>query len=156
QRVVEAVALRQLAAAQFLPTLNTGTNYDSHTGVLQQSNGNILSVNRSAVYVGAGANAVAAGTVNIPGVFLTGNVAEGVYGNLVARQGVTERGYASTAVRNETLLRVCLAYCELLRAEGRRAVALQVRAEASEVYRLVAAYAKVGQAKEADANRAAT
>src|SRR5262249_10827692 len=44
QRVVEAAALRQLAAAQFLPTLNGGTNYDSHTGVLQQSNGNILSV----------------------------------------------------------------------------------------------------------------
>ena len=55
QRVVEAAALRQLAAAQFLPSLNLGTNYDSHTGNLQQSNGNILSVNRSAVYVGAGA-----------------------------------------------------------------------------------------------------
>ena len=65
------------AAAQLLPTINYGTNYDSHTGVLQQSNGNILSVNRSAVYVGAGANAVAAGTVNIPGVFLGGNIGQG-------------------------------------------------------------------------------
>src|SRR5258708_34656882 len=44
QRVVEAVALRQLAAAQFLPTLNLGTSVDAHWGVLQQSNGNILSV----------------------------------------------------------------------------------------------------------------
>src|SRR5215831_3588890 len=34
ERVVEAVALRQLAAAQFLPTLNGGTNFDSHTGPL--------------------------------------------------------------------------------------------------------------------------
>ena len=47
QRVVESTAVRQLAAAQILPSLNLGTNYDTHTGVLQQSNGNILSVNRS-------------------------------------------------------------------------------------------------------------
>src|SRR4051794_18104027 len=30
QRVVEAAALRQLAAVQFLPSLNFGTNYDNH------------------------------------------------------------------------------------------------------------------------------
>ena len=55
QRVLEAVAVRQLAAARFLPSINPGMNYDTHSGNLQQSNGNILSVNRSAVYVGAGA-----------------------------------------------------------------------------------------------------
>ena len=53
-RILEAAALRQLAAAYFLPSINPGMNYDSHTGNLQQSDGNILSVNRSAVYVGAG------------------------------------------------------------------------------------------------------
>src|SRR5579884_2666351 len=47
QRVVEAMALRQLAAAQILPSLNLGLNYDAHTGPLQQSSGNILKVNRS-------------------------------------------------------------------------------------------------------------
>ncbi len=66
-RILEAAAMRQLAAAYFLPSINPGMNYDSHTGNLQQSDGNILSVNRSAVYVGAGANAVGSGTVNNPG-----------------------------------------------------------------------------------------
>src|SRR5262245_44117104 len=46
ERVVEAAALRQLAAAQILPNLNGGTNYDNHHGNLQQSSGNILSVRR--------------------------------------------------------------------------------------------------------------
>lgn len=156
QRVVEAVALRQLAAAQILPTINLGTNYDNHTGVLQQSNGNILSLNRSAVFVGAGANAVAAGTVNIPGFFLTGNVAEGVYGYLVSRQVVAERGFANDAARNQVFLSVALAYCDLLKAEGRRAVALQVRGEVEKVYKLVAAYSKVGRAPPSDADRFAT
>ncbi len=156
QRVVEAVAGRQLAAAQILPTINLGTNYDNHTGALQQSNGNILSLNRSAVYVGAGANAVAAGSVNIPGLFLTGNIAEGVYAYLVARQVVQERGFATAAIRNQVFLAVTLAYCDLLQAEGRRAVALQVRDEAARVYRLVAAYSQVGKAPKSDADRFAT
>ena len=108
QRVLEAVAMRQLAAAQFLPSFNGGTSYDTHTGVLQQSNGNILSVNRSSVYVGAGANAVAAGTVTIPGCSLTGNVAEGIFRYLVARQVVRQAEFASLAVRNQAFLRVCL------------------------------------------------
>ncbi len=156
QRVVEAAALRQLAAAQILPTINLGTNYDTHTGVLQQSNGNILSVNRSAVYVGSGSNAVAAGTVNIPGVVLAGNIAEGVYSYLVSKQVVNQRAFATAAVQNQTFLQVALAYSELTRAEGGRAISIQARDEAREVARLTADYAATGEGRKADANRAAT
>jgi outer membrane protein TolC len=155
-RVLEAVALRQLAAAQFLPTLNGGMNYDNHTGVLQQSNGNILTVNRSAVYVGAGANAVAAGTVGIPGLVLTGNAAEAIFGYLGSRQLVVEREFTNLAVRNQTFLKVATAYSELTRAEGRRAVSIQNRDEVREVARLTADYAAAGEGRQADANRAAT
>ena len=133
QRVVEAAALRQLAAVQFLPSINVGGNYDGHTGLLQQSNGNILSVNRNAVYVGAGANAVAAGTVNIPGVVLTGNVAVAVFGFLTSRQVVAQREFASVAVRNQAFLATTIAYSELFRAEGKRPIANQVRQEAHPV-----------------------
>jgi outer membrane protein TolC len=156
QRVVEAAALRQLAAVQILPTINLGMNYDTHTGVLQQSNGNILSVNRSALYIGGGAGAVAAGTVPIPGIVLGGNVAIGVYGYLVSRQIVAQREFASVAVRNQQFLQTALAYSELLRAEGRRAVAMQVRDEAKRVADLTRAYANAGQGRQADAHRALT
>ena len=156
QRVLEAVAFRQFAAAQILPTLNGGTNYDSHTGNLQQSNGNILSINRSAVYVGAGANAVAAGSVNIPGVFLGGNVGQGIFAYLTTRQVVLQRQYGQTAVRNQVFLQVALAYTELIRAEGYRAIALQARDEAREVARLTGAFSQTGQGRKADADRAAT
>ncbi len=156
QRVVEAAALRQLAAAQFLPSLNLGTNYDTHTGNLQQSNGNILGVNRSAVYVGAGASAIGSGTVNIPGVVLQGNIAAVVYGYLASRQMVAQREFATLAIRNQTFLQTTLAYSELLRAEGRRAVNLQVRDEAKRVADLTAAYANAGQGRDADAHRAQT
>ncbi len=156
QRVLEAVALRQLAAAQILPSLNLGLNYDHHTGPLQQSSGNILTVNRSALYVGAGANAVAAGTVSIPGVFYNVNLSEGLFGALVSRQLVVRARYASLAVRNDVFRRVALAYTELLRAEGQRSIALQTRDEAVEVARITAAFTKAGQVAQADADRAAT
>jgi len=156
RRVLEAAAQRQLAAAQILPSINLGMNYDTHTGPLQQSNGNILSVNRSALYVGAGSGAVAAGTVSVPGVVLEGNIAVGVFGYLAARQTVAQREFSSIAVRNQAFLQTTLAYSELLRAEGRRAVALQVRDEAHRVAELTAAYANAGQGRFADAHRALT
>lgn len=156
QRVVEAEALRQLAAAQFLPSINLGANYDSHNGTLQQSNGNILSLNRSALYVGAGTNAIAAGTVNIPGVFLQGNIAEVTYGYLVSKQVVAQQAFATAAIQNQVFLQVALAYSELTRAEGGRAIAVQARDEAREIARLTANYAATGEGKPADANRAAT
>jgi outer membrane protein TolC len=155
-RVLEAAAQRQLAAAYFLPSLNLGTNYDSHAGNLQQSDGNILSVNRSAVYVGAGANAVGSGTVNIPGVFFTGNVGQGIFAYLSARQTVRQREFETIAIRNQVFLQVTLAYSELLRAEARRAAQLQARDEARVIAKLTADYAREGQGREADANRAAT
>lgn len=156
QRVLESVALRQLAAAQLLPTINLGTNFNSHIGPLQRANGSILDVNRSALYLGLGANAVGAGTVNIPGIVWSGNVSRTFYTTLVSRQIVQARDVGSLAVRNDVLLRVAQAYLELMRAQGRRVVALRTREEARELARVTANYARTGQGRQADADRAAT
>jgi outer membrane protein TolC len=156
QRVVEAVALRQLAAAQALPNINVGLNIDLHTGVLQQSSGNILEVNRGALYLGMGANAVAAGTVGIPGIQYNVNISQALFGALAARQQVRVREFDSQAVRNDVLLRVASGYVELLRAEGQRAVALKNRDLALDIARLTADYARTGQGQQSDADRAAT
>jgi outer membrane protein TolC len=156
EQVTEAVALHRLAAVQILPTLNAGGNYNAHTGPLQASTGTITEVNRSALYGGMGASAVGAGTVAIPGLVLSGNVSEGLFAVLVSKQVVRQREFASLAVRNAVLLRVAVGYLELLRAEGRRAVALETRAEAREVARVTAAFAQTGQGRQADADRAAT
>lgn len=156
QRVPEAIALRQLAAAQFLPTLNLGTSYDGHTGNLQQSSGNILSVKRNSLYIGAGAVAIAAGTVNIPGVVWNQNVTLVWHGFLQSQQVVAQRQAASAATRLEMGLRVAVAYLDLLETEGRRSVLLQLGTEARELARLTANYAKTGQGIDSDANRAAT
>jgi outer membrane protein TolC len=161
ERVAEAVAERQLAAAQFLPTLHAGMNYNDHTGNLQRANGVILHVDRSALYAGLGASAVGAGTVTIPGVVWNGNPSEAIFGALVSRQVVRQRELASVAVRNDVLLRVATAYLELLRAEGRRAIAVQIRDDAAAVAQVTANWARPqaggagGLGRQADADRAA-
>ncbi len=52
ERITQALALRQLAVAQFLPSLHAGANFDSHTGPLQQAAGTIIDVNRGSLYFG--------------------------------------------------------------------------------------------------------
>jgi outer membrane protein TolC len=155
-RVAEAQALRQLAIALALPNLNAGANYDAHTGPLQQSSGNILTVNRNALYVGSGAGATAAGTVPIPGIQYVFNVSEGIFGYLAVRQTVRVREATNIAVRNQILLRVAEAYMELVRAQGRRVIGIRNRDAAHEIARLTAVYAAAGQGKQSDADRAAS
>jgi outer membrane protein TolC len=156
ERVLEAVAQRQFAAAQFLPTINNGTSYNHHLGALQDSAGNMIQVNRDSLYSGLGASAIGAGTVNIPGIVWAANVSDVWYGNLVSKQVVRQREFDSEAVRNDTLLRVASAYMELLRATGRHAVAEEVRSDAAEVARVTENFAKTGQGRQSDADRAAT
>ncbi|HMF15487.1 MAG TPA: TolC family protein, partial [Gemmataceae bacterium] len=49
-----------------------------------------------------------------------------------------------------------IAYLELLRAEGRRAIAVKNRGEAAELARLTANFAAVGPGRQSDADRSAT
>jgi outer membrane protein TolC len=156
ERVREAVALRQLAAAQFLPTINVGSNFDHHLGPVQQSNGELLKVNRDSLYLGLGAGAVSSGTVSIPGVVWNANVSEVWHNALISRQIVRQRAFESEAVRNEMLLRVASAYLELHRAAGRQAIAQRIREDAREVAKVTAIYVKGKEGRQSDADRAAT
>lgn len=156
QRVLEASALRQLAAVQLLPTINLGMNLDSHTGNLQQSNGNILKVNRQALFVGAGANAIAAGTVSIPGVVWNLNLSETYFNILISRQVEAQRIANTSAVNNNVLLQIASAYLELVRAAGHKSIHWQARQDLAEVARITANFSRFGQGRLADAERAAT
>ena len=156
RRVVEAVAARQLAAAQILPSINGGSSYNNHTGNLQQVDGSILKVNRTALYAGAGAFAIGSGTVQVPGVVWNGNLSVNLFSYLQSRQLVEQRQFSTAATRNDVLLQVAVAYLELLRAEQSRAIAAAIRDDAQEVARLTANYALTGQGRKADADRAAT
>jgi outer membrane protein TolC len=156
QRTVAATARQQFAAAQALPNINLGTNFDFHHGALQQASGNILNVNRDAMYIGAGAQAVAAGSVSIPGVQYNLNVGESLFRYYEMRQRRDASAHRINAVRNQILMHVAVAYMDLVAAQAQRSLAIQAKKESQEVARITSAYAKTGQGLPADAERAAT
>lgn len=156
QRVLEADAARQLAAVQLLPTINVGGNIDSHQGPVQQSDGNILNVRKDSLYIGAGANAIGAGTVNVPGVVWNLNVSDSIYNYLISRQVQERRAANVTTVNNDIQLQVATAYLNLVRAAELQSIQWQARENVAEVARSTAAFARVGQGRLSDANRAAS
>ena len=156
ERVIEATAQRQLAAAQFLPSLNLGTSLNNHNGNLMTGSGTMLQVNRTSYYLGAGSMAVGAGTVSIPGVYWNANVSATLFKALEARQVVRRSQLQQRAVENAMLLRIGVAYLGLVRAEEHRAIGWKNLADAKEVDRLTRAFAIAGQGRESDAERAVT
>jgi len=155
ERIREAAALELAARALLLPTANLGGNYHNHTGPLQASFGLIRYVNSSSLYYGAGARTLAAESVAFPGLRLFGHLGDAVLEPLIARQEVRVRTSDEQAVQNDILLRVSVAYLELAGAQARVALLRQSEADLAEIVRLTVAYARAGQGRAGDANRAA-
>lgn len=155
EAVREAEADHQAARALLLPSVNVGGNFRLHRGNLQASTGLIRDVNSQSLFVGGGARTLAAETVAFPGLRLFAHLGDAVYEPLAARQVVSARRSNAVATQNAILLEVTSAYLELVGAEERVRLLKQGEADLGEVSRLVAANAKAGQGREADANRAA-
>ena len=154
ERILEVTALHQLAAAQLLPSLHLGTSYDNHNGNLQRRQRRHPQRRSWLVLHRRRHAAVGAGTVTIPGVYFNQNVSEAIFKPLEARQLAKGRQFAERAAENDMLLRVALTYLQLVRAEGRRAIAVQDLTEARYVEQLLEKYYKAGQGRHADYGRA--
>jgi outer membrane protein TolC len=155
REVVREAAARQLAAqALLLPNLTAGVNYHKHTGDLQASTGLIRSVDSQDLYFGAGAGALGANTVAIPGVRLFCHLGDAIYEPLAARQHLESRQSMAAATENNTLLDVAAAYFSLLGAEVRLEALRKGEVEVAEIVRLTEAFAKNGQGRVGDVNRA--
>lgn len=155
ERIQEALAGQLAARSLLIPSVNVGGNLRLHRGAYQDDPGFLLSPNSQGLYVGAGARAIGAGSVAIPGVWLFTQLGDAVYEPLVARQRVAARQSDAQAVRNEVLLNVATAYLELVGAEARLKLLRRAESDVTEIVRITGAFAKTGQGARSDANRAA-
>lgn len=157
QEVVrEYRALQMSARVLLVPNVTAGGSYDMHNGLLQNSFGYMRQVDRQSLYSGLGAGAVAPSSVFFPGIQVFAALADAIYAPMAASQDLLSRRYDSAATRNNVLLEVATAYLALLGAEGRLAVIRQSEADFQEVVRLTDAYARAGQGRQGDADRART
>jgi outer membrane protein TolC len=156
QAIVEALALQTAARGMLLPTLNAGSNYHLHQGVLQTSFGQIRNLNEQSIYVGGGARTLAAETVAIPAVRIFSHLGDALFAPLAAAQMVCSRSADSVAIQNAMLLTVVRRYLELAMAEA----SLDAIHRGEDSMRIIvvstAAFVSAGQGREGDFNRART
>lgn len=129
-------------------------NVDAHDGTLLSARGVVRDLHRESFYAGAGAFAVGAGTVTIPGVYLTAHLADAIYAPQMAQQRTVSRNLDAEGVTNATLLAVATQYFALAEAEASLHAIRQSRRDLGEIVRLTANHARSGQGKQADADRA--
>jgi outer membrane protein TolC len=97
---------------------------------------------------------VGAGTVTVPGVVISSPLADALFAPLAARQLVAGRRFDARATQNNVLLDVCTQFLALVGAEARLQALRQSASESSEIVRLTAEFARTGQGREGDAERA--
>ena len=153
EKVRKALADQLAARSLLLPSVNIGTNYHLHRGVLQASPGIIRDVNSQSLYVGFGARTLAAESVAFPGIRLFAHLGDAIYEPLAARQQVAARQSDAIAVQNAKLRDVAAAYLELIGTEARLSVLRQGEVNMAEVVRVTEVYAQKGQGRAGDAKR---
>ncbi len=153
-RILEALAIQLSARSLLVPSLNAGASYRGHNGLLQRPSGKMIDLSLQSLYVGAGANTVGSGTVNIPGVSIFCPLTDAWFEPLAARQRVAGAQFGAQATAYDILLDVALIHLDLLGNQSILEMQRLSESQFHEVYRLTNDYAEAGEGREADAHRA--
>lgn len=155
-RVQEAYAQYDQAKVLWLPSIQAGFSFNRHDGNLQNSDGDIIDVNRNSFQYGLGAAAVGAGTTQRPGVVARFHAADAIFQPGISQKAAWARGHAANATMNEQLMRVATAYLDLLAAEQDSRIIEESRGRTDELAQITKDFAETGQGLQADADRMAT
>lgn len=154
EQIQQAWAGLDAARALWLPSIRGGMNYNRHDGSIQNVNGTVVPVDRSAFFSGLGAGSVAAGSPMFPGIYSNFHLADAIFEPLAARQSALAARHAAAATTNDVLLRVSVGYLELARSSEDLAIASEARGNAGQLAELTSSYASSGQGLQSDADRA--
>jgi outer membrane protein TolC len=139
ERLQAAAAALDRANVLWLPSISLGVDYFRHDGQIQDVAGTVFTTSRSSLLLGGGPNAVF-------------SVGDAIYAPLVARQVVQARQAEAQVARNDTTLRVAVAYFTVQQARGEVAGAIESLRRAEE---LVSLAKKLGDfAPSVEVNRA--
>ena len=153
EQLRQALSRAERADVLWLPSIRGGVGFNQHDGAIQNVNGAQIDANRGALYFGAGGSAYGNGSPTVPGVYANFSLADALFQPLAAQQLVGARQNAASAVQNDTLLRVALAYLELLRANQELTIAGESRDLTRQLAELTGKYAKTGEGLQSDADR---
>jgi outer membrane protein TolC len=138
-----------------VPTLTVGASYNRHSGNLQETDGQVIDVDRVSEFRGLGAGAVGAGDPRAAGLAVEIDIAEAIFQPLMARQNQAAAEAASNANRHQVLLQVAKAYLRLLQARAEMEITAESLQRARDLSTVTADYAEAGEGLLADAEMAA-
>jgi len=157
ERVRQALARMDQADLIWVPSINAGVIYNNHAGRLQETEGKVIEVNRSSLFAGAGAvtafSATAGGASGPARMVVDLPLVDALFEPLAARQVVRAAEADQATTFNDTLLRVAVAYLNLLGAHSQVAIAREAVNNAEQLAKITADFARAGEGLEADAER---
>ena len=155
-RVQEAYAQLARAKVLWLPSIQAGFSFNRHDGNYQASSGEIVDVNRNSFQYGLGTGAVGAGTTPRPGLVAQFHLADAIFQPKVAKSTAWARGHTANALLNQQLLRVALAYIELIDAHQDARIVEESRERTATLSKITSDFAAAGEGLQADADRMKT
>ena len=108
------------------------------------------------LYFGGGARTLAAESVAFPAIRIYSHLGDAIFEPLAARQLVQVRRFDSSAMTNDVLLNVSTQYMELMGTEAQLEVLRVSQRNVMEITELTDQFARIGQARRADADRMTT
>ncbi len=156
-RLYQARARHFEAKTLWLPSLRLGVGYNKHDGRLQETEGDVLEINRNSLFYGGG---LGLGGVPLPGgaggpprLFVNLSLADAYFKPLSACQEVAAFGAAGRAATNDSLAEIAYAYHSLLEAHGRLANNSAARDLAENMVSLVENFEREGFSSMAEVQR---
>ena len=164
QRVCESLAELERARALWLPSLFIGPTWTRSDGQIQTITGQVQTIDRSSLFVGATAalaNGFPApppgtGFPSLNGLSATLRISDAIYEPLAARRVVAAARAGLKATTNDAILTVAEAYFDLQLASGNLAIAREATGNAETLSRLTGTFVRSGAGLEADHRRALT
>ena len=161
ERACQAVAELDQARVLWLPSLYIGPSWVRHDGQAQIVQGQVQSISKSSLFLGAtaasGAGAYgpnpAGGPAPISGLATVLRISDAIFEPMSARRVVAARKAGIQSATNDALLGVSEAYFDLQQAAGTLAIAREAAANAEDLASLTATFARSGAGLEADHRR---
>ena len=161
ERACQAVAELDQARVLWLPSLFVGPSWVRHDGQAQIVQGQVQSISKSSLFLGASAAAGASaygpnpagGPAPLSGLSTVLRISDAIFEPMAARRALAGRKAGILSATNDALLGVSEAYFDLQQAAGTLAIAREAAANAEALASLTGTYARSGAGLEADHRR---
>ena len=156
-RTQEAAAKYCAAKSEWMPSITVSAGFNKHEGEIQATEGDVVSVSRNSLFLGAGAGVQNAplngGSGGPPRMFVDFSMADALFNPLAARQVLGAEQSRQNRVFNDTMLESSLAYYELVGAQSRQSIAQTNLNESEQLAVLTDAFVDAGKGTSSDSSR---